>query len=125
MNQKTNWQNPADVYREILAMLSPDQRAMLFEKAIQAIREEKPKQADDFFQLDKLLDEYGAPLDDWCHFGQLRIRLLYDVLCVAGFCPMNKILRQANEATIPSQTKRRICSMLDRLECIESARLPA
>lgn len=122
MNQKTNWQNPADVYREILAMLSPDQRAMLFEKAIRAIREEKPEQADDFRQLEKLLGEYGILLDDWYHFDALRIRLLYDVLCVAGFCPMSEILRQANEATSPSQTKQRICSMLDRLECVESAR---
>lgn len=114
--KKINWDNPASVYREILSMLSPDQRAMLFEKAIRAIREEKPEQAEDFRQLDKLLDEYGAPLDDWYCFGRLRIRLLYDVLCVAGFCPMNKILRQTNEATGPSQTKRRICSMLDGLE---------
>lgn len=122
MKQKINWQNPADVYREILAMLSPDQRAMLFEKAIRAIREEKPEQAEDFRQLDNLLYEYGPVLDDWCRFDALRIRLLYDALCVAGFCPMNKILRQANEATSPSQTKQRICSMLDRLECVESAK---
>lgn len=122
MKQKINWQNPADVYREILAMLSPDQRAMLFEKAIRTIREEKPEQAEDFRQLDNLLHEYGPVLDDWGHFDALRIRLLYDVLCVAGFCPMNKILQQTNQTTTIDQTRQRIDAMLDRLECVESAR---